>query len=88
MAVDPLSQAYFERFVKGWELAWKKGEQPTVLTAKEIQQEEDEIKASVANFEVDQVREKQIKENRLPKEIEEIKLNPVQSVVLTQYDEK
>jgi len=36
MAVDPLSQAYFERFVKGWELAWKKGEQPTVLTAKEI----------------------------------------------------
>jgi hypothetical protein len=43
------------------------------MTDKEIEQEENEIKASVANFEVEKGIEKKIKSNRLPKEIEEIK---------------
>ena len=73
LAVDQLSQTYHDKYVKGWELAWQKGEKPKVMTDKEIEQEENEIKASVANFEVEKGIEKQIKSNRLPKEIEEIK---------------
>jgi len=57
------------------------------LTDKEIEQEENEIKASVANFEVEKVIEKQMKSNRLPKEIEELTLNPIQSVKLVHHDE-
>lgn len=58
LAIDQLSQNYYEKYIKGWELAWKKGEKPKVLTEKEIEQEENEIKASVANFEVEKVIEK------------------------------
>jgi ubiquitin-protein ligase len=87
LAVDQLSQTYNDKYIKGWELAWQKGEKPKVLTDKEIEQEENEIKASVANFEVEKVIEKQMKSNRLPKEIEEINLNPIQSVKLIHHDE-
>jgi ubiquitin-protein ligase len=57
------------------------------LTEKEIEQEENEIKASVANFEVEKVIEKQMKSNRLPKEIEELTLTPISDVKLVHHDE-
>jgi len=57
------------------------------MTDKEIEQEENEIKASVANFEVEKGIEKQIKSNRLPKEIDEIKQNPINGVNLVHHDE-
>lgn len=57
------------------------------MTDQEIKQEEDEIKASVANLEVEKTNEQKIKANRLPKEIEELQQNPIDGVKLVHHDE-
>lgn len=46
LAIDDLSQVYFERFVEPWEKTWKKGESPKVMTEKEIEEEQEEMRFS------------------------------------------
>ena len=46
LAIDDLSQDYFERFVEPWEKTWKKGESPKVMTEKEIKEEQEEMRFS------------------------------------------
>lgn len=46
--IDDLSRKYYQAFVQPWEATWKKGENPKVLTEKEIAEEAEEIRATTA----------------------------------------
>ena len=47
-AIDYLSKKYYQEFVQPWEATWKKGENPKVMTEKEIAEAEEEIRATTA----------------------------------------
>lgn len=86
LAVDSLSLQYYEYILKPWLKTWSEGEKPQVMTEKELVQEEDEIRASVATMQSQQDKETKIKAGRLPKEMKDLKRHPVEGVTLMQSD--
>ena len=86
MAVDSLSLQYYEYILKPWLATWKEGEKPQVMTEKEINQEEEEIRASIATVEAQQERQSKINASRLPREIKSFKKHPMQGVTFIKSD--
>lgn len=50
MAVDSLSLQYYEYILKPWLATWENGQKPTIMTEKEIIQEEEEVRASILSM--------------------------------------